>query len=145
MLKATRTTKAVLNTRMITTLLLSAACSTGVAQAAKNSADSKVEFQNNLPVTQEEIAAVNVLSEICPKILGKNPNFDAGYRRLLADLLPDFQDPVTALRALQDDQEYQQKLVDARNDAKKASVEDNREICLDVVQYQPATASDTKK
>lgn len=145
MLKPTYPAKALLNPRIISTILLSAVCSIGVAQAAKNSADSKVEFKNNLPVTQEEIAAVNVLSEICPKILGKNPNFDAGYRRLLADLLPDFQDPVTALKALQDDQEYQQKLVDARNDAKKASVEDNREICLDVVQYKPITDSDAKK
>lgn len=143
MFKPTHPAKALFNTRIMATLLVSAVCSIGVAQAAKDAADSKVEFQNNLPITQEEIAAVNVLSEICPKILGKNPNFDAGYRRLLTDLLPDLQDPVTAIRALQDDQEYQQKMAQAREDAKKASVEDNREICLDVVQYQSANAAAT--
>lgn len=147
MLKSTHAVNTLLNRRAVSVLLLSFSCSLGLAHAAKNTADksnadSKVEFKNNLPVTQEEIAAVNVLNEICPKILGKNQNFDAGYRRLLGDLLPDFQDPVTALKALQDDQDYQQKLAEARQDAKKASVEDNREVCLDVVQYQ--STSDKK-
>lgn len=144
MTKSTQSMNTLFNLRTVSILLLSVACTTGVANAAKNTVDSKVEFKNNLPITQEEIATVNVLSEICPKILGKNPNFDAGYRRLLGDLLPDFQDPVTALRALQDDQEYQQKLNEARQQAKNAPVDDNREVCLDVVQYQKVNPSNDK-
>lgn len=125
------------NSRTLAAISLSLIASMGVAHAAKNTADSKVEFKSSLPITQEEIAAVNILNEICPKILGRNANFDAGYNRLLSDLLPDIQNPATALKALQDDQDYQQKLAQARQDANKASVDDNREICLEVVQYQP--------
>lgn len=109
--------------------------------AAAESKDSKVELKDNLPVTEEEVATVNVLGEICPKILGKNPNFDKGYRLALADMLPGVTDPVLAIRALQDDPNYQKVLKDARNEAAKATVEDNREVCLELTQYKPGSAS----
>jgi hypothetical protein len=108
----------------------------GVAHAEKAVPDSKVEFKNSLPVTLEEIAVVDVLGQICPPLLGKNNNFDRGYLQVLTELLPNFPDPILALKALQDDPEYQEKLKEARGDAGKVSVDENREVCLDVAQYQ---------
>ena len=118
------------------------------AAPTKTDADSKVEFKSSLPVTQQEIAAVEVLGEICPKIIGKNTNFDAGFKRLLTDLLPTIDQPVMALKALQDDTEYQKIVSEARIDANKATVQENRDVCLEIVNYpQPGktTAKSTKK
>lgn len=145
MLKTTVTTPVFFwaKTTLATLLLCSASLAT-TAYAAPASKDDKVEFKGSLPVTQEEIAAVDVLGEICPKILGNNRNFAAGYERLLKELLPNVQQPVLALKALADDPEYQSKLKQAREDANRASVQDNREICQDIVQYQTGTKK-TKK
>lgn len=108
-----------------------------LAAPAKSSvkADDKVEFKSSLPVTQEEIAAVNVLGEICPKLLGNDPKFNAGYEHLLSELLPNIKQPVLSLKALQDDAEYQKILAQARADANKATVKDNREVCQEITQY----------
>lgn len=108
----------------------------GLAHAEKDTPDSKVEFKNSLPVTLEEVAAVDVLGQICPPLLGRSKNFDKGFRTLLNELLPKVPDPVMALQALQDDPEYKKKLVEARGDAGKVSVDENRQVCLDVAQYQ---------
>lgn len=104
----------------------------------------KVEFKSSLPVTQEEIAAVDVLGEICPKLIGNNKKFDAGYERLLKDLMPNIDQPVLALKALADDAEYQGKLKEAREDANRASVQDNREVCQDILNY-PENSKKAKK
>lgn len=128
----------------LTLLTLSSFSMNTYAAKAAASANSKVELKSNLPVTQEEIATVNVLGEICPKILGKNPAFDRGYRYVLADLLPNFSDPVLAVRALQDDPDYQKVLKDARVEAGKATVQENRDVCLEVSQYKPPVVTSQK-
>ena len=114
------------------------------AAPAKTNADSRVEFKSSLPVTQEEVAAVEVLGEICPKIIGKNSNFNSGYSRLLKDLLPNIENPTLAVAILKDDAEYQTKLTEARVDANRATVKENREVCLDIVNYPGATKGDSK-
>lgn len=117
---------------------------TGVAQAEKTKPDSKVEFKDSLPVTMEEVAAVDVLGQICPPLLGRNNNFDRGFKVVLGELLPKVPDPLVALKALQDDPEYQEKLKEARQDAGKVSVDENREVCLEVAQYQPEPEKNKK-
>lgn len=121
----------------LTVSLLCCASLTSIAYAApaKTDAESRVEFKSSLPVTQEEVAAVDVLGEICPKIIGKNSNFDAGYKRLLSDLLPKVDNPALAIASLKDDSEYQTKLTEARADANRATVKENREVCLDIINY----------
>ena len=100
-----------------------------------SSAQNKVEFSNTMAVTQEEIAAVNVLGEICPKILGNDPHFKTGYAKVLGDMLPaTIKDPVLALDALKDDREYQAILQQARVDASKYSLQKNREVCQEIAQ-----------
>lgn len=131
-------------------LTLCAASASSYAAPASSAAsrtaskDDKVEFKSSLPVTQEEIAAVNVLGEICPKLIGNNKNFDAGYERLLQDLMPNIAQPALALKALADDTEYQGKLKEARADANRATVQENRQVCQDIVNY-PTAAKKTKK
>ncbi|ONG39772.1 hypothetical protein BKE30_08235 [Alkanindiges hydrocarboniclasticus] len=138
----------------VKTLAIAVLCTTSIAtvnaapasSAASQTASKgdKVEFKSSLPVTQEEIAAVDILGEICPKLIGNSKKFDNGYERLLKDLMPNIDQPVMALKALADDAEYQGKLKEAREDANKASVQDNRAVCQDIVNY-PANSNKTKK
>lgn len=129
----------------LTVSLVCCASLTSIAYAVpKADADNRVEFKSSLPVTQEEVAAVDVLGEICPKIIGKNSNFNAGYKRLLSDLLPNVENPALAIASLKDDSEYQTKLTEARADANRATVKENREVCLDIVNYPVAIKGSSK-
>lgn len=114
----------------------------GAAHAAAPS--NAVEFKNALPTTMEELATVDILNDICPKILDNSMHkeFDAGYVRLLNELMPSIDTPVMAMRMLKDDAEYKPLIEQARADAAAVSVEENRQVCLDVVHYP---APNTKK
>lgn len=94
-----------------------------------------IEISPQLQTSKEEIAAIQVLSEICPQIIGQNKNFDAGYDRLLADYLKGISNPKLALQALSQEPDYQVILKQARDDAAKASREDNREVCRGVIDW----------
>ena len=97
--------------------------------------DENVEISPETGTTREEIAAMHVLSEICPQIIGQNKNFDAGYIRVLNDLLPGISDPVAAVKAYSKDPEFQPAIQQAREDAARATSEDNRQVCLDVIEW----------
>ncbi|RYY79910.1 MAG: hypothetical protein EOO69_04385 [Moraxellaceae bacterium] len=148
----TKTNLPLTNFFWVKTFAVAILCTTGMiahaapatSAASHASKGDKVEFKSSLPVTQEEIAAVDVLGEICPKLISNTKKFDTGYERLLKDLMPNIDQPVLALKALADDTEYQGKLKEAREDANKATVHDNRAVCEDIVNY-PATSTKSKK
>ncbi len=125
-------------------LALTGLVRTSYAAEATPAAETKVEIKANLPTTMEEIAAVDVLSEICPKLLqGKSTAaFQTGYQHLLASLLPGVSAPAAAVKTLHDDKEYLKILDEARSDASKAGVKDNKEVCLDVIGF-PASHGDS--
>lgn len=100
-----------------------------------------VEFKQSLPTTMEEIATVDVLGEICPKILGARMNrqFTTGYLHLVSSLLPNIPSPSIAIQSLHSDAEYSKLLETARADAAKYAVAENRAVCLDVLHYPAPT------
>ncbi|EPF75932.1 MCR_0457 family protein [Acinetobacter rudis] len=107
--------------------------------AADNNAEQAHE---NIEVTQqnvtpEELAAIYVLSEICPPLLKKQPGFEKGYNNLLKDYLPQEKKPADYLSNLSQQSHFKAVLKQARDDAKKAGDQANLEICQDVVNYQP--------
>lgn len=70
----------------------------------EKTAEKKTENENVVEVTPskgttpEELAAIQVLSEICPSLIGKkDAEFAQGYERLVKDYLPNEADPVAAL------------------------------------------------
>jgi hypothetical protein len=101
-----------------------------------------VEFKNALPTTMEELATVDILNDICPTILeaSLHPQFQSGYVRLLNELLPNMDAPLLALGLLKDDADYKPLIDQARTDAASVSVDENRQVCLDVVHYPMPTA-----
>lgn len=132
-----------------TLLMVSLACIISLnAQAASpvpttdsDAANAAVEFKQSLPTTMEEIATVDVLGEICPKILGERMNrqFNQGYQHLVSGLLPNIPSPSIAIQSLHSDAEYSVLLNTARADAAKYAVAENRAVCLDVLHYPAPT------
>ena len=142
-----------LATSTLTTALLSLCLTANSYAATHHAAESKTKAQSaaaNSQVTvegaantsQEEIATVDVLNEICPAILGTNntKNFQKGYSGLIAHLLPSIKFPVQSVAAMHSDPEYMKIYNDARTQALAQKPEDNRDVCLDVLHY-----SDSKK
>ena len=103
-----------------------------------SAAQNTVELKQSLPTTMEEVATVDILTEICPKVLESSQvgAFNIGYQRLLSEMLPNIPTPATSIKTLHDDAEYKALLDTAREDAASVSVEENRQVCLDVVSYQ---------
>ena len=96
-----------------------------------------VEFKQSLPTTMEEIATVDVLGEICPKILGDRMNrqFSRGYQNLISTLLPNIPSPSVAIQSLRSDAEYSKLLETSRAETARYAVAENRAVCLDVLHY----------
>lgn len=90
---------------------------------------------SNQHTSLQEIAAIQVIGETCPNLIGKNPNFNQGYDLLLAEFLP-VSDPKQALRLLNQEKKYQIALKEARSDMAKATREYNREVCLGVIEWK---------
>lgn len=107
--------------------------------ADEKTADSSHENieVTQLNVTPEELAAIYVLSEICPTLLKKQTGFEAGYANLLKDYLPQEKKPADYLSNLSHQPQFKAVLKQARDDAKRAGDQENLEICQDVVNYQP--------
>ncbi|SPL69908.1 MCR_0457 family protein [Acinetobacter stercoris] len=103
--------------------------------ATKKSAEEENIDVTQQQVTKEELAAIFVLSEVCPKIQGKNTKFTDGYKRLAKDYLPNEKNPVAALQSLSKQASFQEALKQARQDAKNAGEENNKQVCQDVINY----------
>lgn len=128
--------KATLSATLLTTISLSTyADDIATKTAAQAKSENNIEITPAIQTTKEEVAVVHVLSEICPEIIGKNQNFDKGYERILTELLPGISDPVLAVETLSEEGDYQEILAEARQNASKHSREDNREVCLEMVQW----------
>lgn len=123
-------------------LTIALLASSGLVMNAAFAADANKEQNDNIEVTQqnitpEELAAIYVLSEICPKLIEKDQNFSNGYQNLLKDYMPNQQNAANTLKQMTQQAKFQPILTQARQDAKKAGDQANRDICMDVVNYQP--------
>ncbi|WP_130802916.1 MCR_0457 family protein [Acinetobacter ihumii] len=86
-------------------------------------------------VTPQELAAIYVLSEVCPTLIGKDLKFNKAYENLVKAYLNNEPNAVEILKKRVKTKEFQPALKEARADAKKASDDDNRQICDDVRNY----------
>jgi len=100
----------------------------------------QVVVEKNNGTSQEEIATVDALNDICPQILGANnsKNFRKGYRNLLRELLPSIKNPELSVKSMHTDPDYMKILDNARTRALAEKAEDNREVCLEVLHYPAA-------
>ncbi len=104
------------------------------AAAKETSHDENIEVTQT-QVTKEELAAIYVLSEVCPSLIKEDKKFDQGYARLLKDYLPGENNPATAIKTLSKQSSFKAALKEARQDAKKAGDKGNLGVCQDVSNY----------
>lgn len=105
-------------------------------QQKKKSETEKIEVTPTLEgVTPQELAAIYVLSEICPDLIGRDLKFNKAYDNLVKSYLSNETNAVDILNKRAATKEFQAPLAEARKDAKAASEDDNRQICDDVRNY----------
>ena len=107
-----------------------------VFAADKQSETEKIEVT---PMSDEisprELAVIYVLSETCPTLIGKDLKFNKAYDTLVKSYLSNEKNAVEILSKRMQTKEYTESLKEARDIAKAASDEDNRQICDDVRNY----------
>lgn len=107
------------------------------AQAATPD-DNKIAIDmSDLSATKNEIAVLQVLSEICPTMLGKNQQqgFANAYNVELKKLMPSLSDPKQAIQYLSTQQDYKQILADTRQWTLSYPKSENKAICTDLATY----------
>lgn len=115
--------------------------SASIAFSATAFAEKKPEASaENIDVTQttitkDELAAIYVLSEICPSLIQTDDKFDAGYSKLLKDYLPQEKSPQTAIKTTVEQASFKEALAQARADVKSAGDKVNTQVCNDVKDY----------
>ena len=115
-------------------LLTTALITLSVTHAATQQ-DENIEVTPNQKITQQELAAIYVLSEVCPSLVKENDQFKKGYAKLAQEYLPQEQDPVNALQKLSKQKNFKSILAEAKSDAKKAGDVKNKEICQELTTY----------
>lgn len=115
-------------------LLITAAMSLSATHAAKQQ-DENIEVTPIQKVTQQELAAIYVLSEVCPSLVKNDAQFSRGYSKLAHEYLPQEKDAVSALSKLSKEKKFKSILTEARSDAKKAGDAKNKEICQELMTY----------
>ena len=86
-------------------------------------------------VTNHELAAIYVLSEICPSMVSDQAKFNAGYQKLAKEYLPTENNPVARLELLSQQANFKSILAEAQNDAKAAGDDKNQQICEELTSY----------
>ena len=115
-------------------LLTTALMTLSVTHAATHQ-DENIEVTPTQKITQQELAAIYVLSEVCPSLVKENDQFKKGYAKLAQEYLPQEQDPVNALQKLSKQKNFKSILAEAKSDAKKAGDVKNKEICQELTTY----------
>lgn len=115
-------------------LLTTAIMSLSVTHAAKQQ-DENIEVTPIQKVTQQELAAIYVLSEVCPSLVKDEAQFSRGYSKLAQEYLPQEKDAVSTLSKLSKEKKFKSILAEARTDAKKAGDSKNKEICQELTTY----------
>ncbi len=105
----------------------------GSAHAANK--DENIEVTPLQQVTQQELAAIYVLSEICPSLVSDQSQFENGYNTLAKEYLPQQKNPTEYLKSLSKEKKFKPILAEAQADAKKAGKAKNQEICKELSTY----------
>lgn len=105
----------------------------GSAHAANK--DENIEVTPLQQVTQQELAAIYVLSEVCPSLVSDQSQFENGYNTLAKEYLPQQKNPTEYLKKLSKEKKFKPILAEAQADAKKAGKAKNQEICKELSTY----------
>ena len=116
---------------MIGMLLLGVTVS-GIAE--DKNGDTIAIDMSDLSTTKEEVAVLQVLSEICPPMLNKSQQtgFNTAYNVELKKLMPTISDPRLAVQYLSSQQDNKQILNETRQWTLSYPKAENLELCKDL-------------
>src|SRR5690606_465518 len=103
---------------------------TGSLRAASAAEDLSAEVDLT---TQEDLASVQALTELCPGIVGQNAQLDQNAQKLISQYLTDYSDKSMTYQKLQADQQYQSVLQQARQEAKQITKDEHQAVCNDLI------------
>ncbi|KGT46311.1 MULTISPECIES: MCR_0457 family protein [Acinetobacter] len=106
------------------------AMAAGLSTAAFSAANLSAEVDLTI---KEDLASVQVLTEVCPGIVGKNAKLDQNVQKLVTQYLSDYSDKSMTYDKIQSDAEYQSVLQDARAEAKHTAKDEQQAICNDLI------------
>ncbi|MFW2079638.1 MCR_0457 family protein [Acinetobacter guillouiae] len=104
-----------------------------ITLCAQSAFSETLTSQESDRIVKEDIAATQVLAEVCPALIGNNPAFQTKIGSLTQTLLKDLSKPTT-LTQLQQDPEYQTVLKEAQTSAKEVDQAEHKAVCADVLE-----------
>ncbi|ONG37330.1 hypothetical protein BKE17_11215 [Enhydrobacter sp. H5] len=113
-------------------MLLMGVTVSGIAE--DKNGDTIAIDMSELSTTKEEVAVLQVLSEICPPMLNKSQQtgFNTAYNVELKKLMPTISDPRLAVQYLSSQQDYKQILNETRQWTLSYPKAENLELCKDL-------------
>ena len=113
-------------------MLLMGVTVSGIAE--DKNGDTIAIDMSDLSTTKEEVAVLQVLSEICPPMLNKSQQtgFNTAYNVELKKLMPTISDPRLAVQYLSSQQDYNQILNETRQWTLSYPKAENLELCKDL-------------
>lgn len=95
-----------------------------------------IQMDDEFAMPQVDAAALEVMNEICPQIIGKNKNFDANYSKFLQKTFPTVSNPKALVASFKSDPVYIEAYNQSKKDAASMSTEETRQACLEVATYE---------
>lgn len=92
--------------------------------------------EENDTIVKEDIAAAQVMTEVCPAMIGQNAKLDSIIQTLIQSYLADYSDKGMSYQKLQADSEYKSLLEEARQGAKQTSTDEQKTVCEEILDYQ---------
>ncbi|WP_111892693.1 MCR_0457 family protein [Acinetobacter sp. MB5] len=102
----------------------------GISLAASANSDLTAEEQDS--ITKEDIASLEVLSELCNQVVGKNPQLQQNIQRLINQNQHTLSQP-KLVQGLAQDQEYQSLVAENKSNSKEMSQTELKAACEDVL------------
>ncbi|MPW43169.1 hypothetical protein D7V21_06095 [Acinetobacter guerrae] len=97
--------------------------------------ESLTQAERNTLV-KEDIAGTQVLSEVCPALMGQKANFEQNIQKLIQMNLKQYSGQSMTFAALQNDAEYKALLAEAHKTLKETPTDEQKTVCEDVLDFQ---------
>lgn len=99
-------------------------------------ADEDISTQEADSLIKDDIAATQVLQEICPAFVGTNKKLESNTQKIIAMYLNGYSNKSMSLVNLQNDAEFKTLLNEARQAAKQMDHHEQHELCEEMVNYK---------
>lgn len=99
-------------------------------------ADEDISTQESDSLIKDDIAATQVLQEICPAFVGTNKKLESNTQKIIAMYLNGYSNKSMSLANLQNDTEFKTLLNEARQAAKQMDNHEQHELCEEMVNYK---------